>query len=189
MSWPRTRQETGGRFVAWTASRIVGSLVEAQGDLGGVQVAANIAPPPPTATPRPTDTPAPTATPAPQYSFTAVRAVEARPSSNPWVTVYGQLWTSNQKIAVKGRTVVVARGGVAIAQAVSTFAEGTAEGFSWAYGGLPNRFIYNVKIEIQQAPAGVYEVYILSGDKPASEPVAFTVTSDIREFIVAWKEK
>ncbi|HUW08898.1 MAG TPA: SH3 domain-containing protein, partial [Anaerolineae bacterium] len=36
---------------------VVGRLVEANGDLNTVQVAANIAPPPPTATPRPTNTP------------------------------------------------------------------------------------------------------------------------------------
>ena len=168
---------------------IVDRLVQAQGDLGNVKVAAAIAPPPPTATPRPTDTPAPTPTPVPQYSFNMLRPAEGRPSSNPWVTIYGQLYDRTGKIAVEGHTIHITRGGAKVGEGVSTYAEGAEGGWSWAYGGHPNRFIYNLKIEIQSAPSGAYEAYIVSGDHQVSEPISLNVTDDIREFILFWKEK
>lgn len=168
---------------------IVGRLVEAQGDLAGVPVAANIAPPPPTATRQPTNTPPPPTPTVPSYAFIAQGIAEARPSTNPWVTVWGKLYDRTGKMAVEGRTVRVARGGVKVAEAVSTYAEAAPGGWSWNNPGLENQFQYNVKVEVPSAPAGVYEVYIVSGDQQVSEPISFTVTEQMREFIVAWKEK
>jgi len=164
-------------------------LVDPQGDLGQVSLVGNIPPPPPTSTPRPTDTPAPTPTPAPQYSFTVIRPAEGRPNPNPWVTVYGQLWDRTNKLAVTGRTVRVSFNGVKLAEGVSSYAEGAEGGWSWAYGGYENAFIYNLKIEIPSAPNGSYEAVIVQGDKPLVEPIPFTVTAETREFVLAWKEK
>jgi hypothetical protein len=167
---------------------IVDRLVQAQGDLAVVQVVSDIAPPPPTATPRPTATSAPTATPPPSYSFKSEGVVSVRTSTNPLIQVWGQIYDRTRKIAVENRVVRVTRGGVTVAEATSTYAVGAEGGWSWAYGGLPNRFIYNVKIEIPFVE-GSYEAYIVSGDKPTSEPVQFTVTGEDRVFVLAWQEK
>jgi hypothetical protein len=170
---------------------VTGSLVQAQGDLGTVSVVSNIAPPPPTATPRPTDTPAPTATPAPSYSFDVVGLLETRRNSNPVITVWGQLFDRAGTIAVEGRTVHVARGGVVVGEGVSTFAAGTASGWFQGDTGLEGEFDQNLKIEVSPPSDGVYEAYVASADgKPISPSISFTVSGEgSRTFIMAWKEK
>ncbi|MDH7487606.1 MAG: SH3 domain-containing protein [Anaerolineae bacterium] len=166
---------------------ITGNLVQAQGNLGRVAVAANIPTPPPTARPQPTATPAPTATPVPQYDFRVLRPAEGRVNTNPLITVWIQLYDKLDN-AAGGYVVRVTRGGVTVGEATTVYAEGAKGGWLWAYGGLPNMFIYNAKIELPLVE-GAYEAYILSGGRQVSEPIGFTVAGDTREFILTWKQK
>jgi hypothetical protein len=166
---------------------ITGSLVQAQGNLGSVKVAANIPAPPPTAKPQPTGTPAPTSTPAPQYEFLVLRPAEGRPNTNALITVWGQLYDRSDN-AMPGYVLRVTRGGVVVDEETTTYATGAKGGWWYAYGGLANQFLYNVKMELPLAE-GVYEATILSGGRQVAEPIGFTVAGDIREFIVTWKQK
>ena len=166
---------------------ITGSLVQAQGNLGSVPVAANIPAAPPTPKPQPTATPAPTSTPVPQYDFRVLRPAEGRPNTNALITVWGQLYDRSDN-AMAGYVLRVTRGGVVVGEVPTTYAQGAKGGWLWAYGGLPNAFIYNAKIELPLAE-GAYEAIIVSGDRQVSEPIAFTVAGDIREFIVTLKQK
>jgi hypothetical protein len=170
---------------------IVGRLVEARGNVASIGVVTNIAPPPPTPTPRPTNTPAPTATPAPSYSFDTIGLLETRPNSNPIITVWGQLFDRTGKIAVKGRLVRVARGGVVVGEGVSTYAEGTLAGWYQGDTGLDSEFDQNLKIEITPPTDGAYEAYVAGADgRPISPSISFTVAGEgSRTFIMAWKEK
>lgn len=167
---------------------IVGRLVQAQGDVGSVKVAANIPTPPPTPKPQPTATPAPTPTPVPQYDFRVLRPAEARTTANQLITVWGQLYDKKDN-AAGGYVVRVTRGGAVVAEVTSEHAEGAEGGWYWAEGGLPSAFIYNVKIEITPVVEGAYEAYIVSGDRQVSEPIGFTVSGESRIFILTWKQK
>ncbi|NOZ29915.1 MAG: SH3 domain-containing protein [Chloroflexi bacterium] len=162
---------------------IFSSLVQAQGPLHTVQIAANIPPPPPTPRPTPTPIPQPTPTPAPQYAFNA-GGVEARTNTNPWVSIWGRLFNRAGNGAVGGYKLRILRGG-------ATVAEGTFDSiFSRAYPGLDSEFIYNAKIELHNFSDGQYTAQLLDGSgQPAGPDQTFTVSGTTREFLITWRQR
>ncbi|GAB4557462.1 MAG: hypothetical protein Kow0047_01760 [Anaerolineae bacterium] len=165
----------GGK-TAW----IFGQLTRPEGPIDTVPVSERIPPPPPTPRPRPTTPPPPTPTPAPQYAFNA-SFVEPRPSTNPWVTIWGRVFNAAKTEAYGGYKVRVLRGGSVVAEAV------TGNQVLRGDPGLPSEFIYNAKIEIQNYSDGQYTVQLLdAGGQPAGPDQVVTVSGELRVFLVEW---
>ena len=163
---------------------IIGRLVSAR-STDGVQVAANIPAPPPTARPRPTVRPTvapPTQPPAPTYRF-ATAGTEPRPSSNNLITVWCRVLNPSQTALLPG-TLRVTRGGSALAE--QSFLDIRNEGDP----GLPSEFYYNqnCKVELPLA-AGTYSAYLIAGGDQISDPIDLSVEGETRIFILTWVQK
>jgi len=179
---------------------IVARLVEVTGDPNLVQVAANIPAPPtdtpvptaaPTRPPQPTSPPAPTSppvptvpppTPAPVFLFDKVAGQQPRPSTNPWITFYGLLFTANQLDAVGDHNLRVEGPGGPYEQPCAS---------DVLTGGGPDdqsKFIFSCKVEVPGAPTGTYRVFPvdLSGNQ-VGEAYDLTAEGDLREFFPRWK--
>ena len=104
--------------------------------------------------------------------------------SNEWINVWGRLFNRTGNGAVGGYKLRVLRGGTVVGEA--TF----GSTFSWAYPGLDSSFIYNAKIEIRPVAGGQYTAQLLGpGGQPAGPPQTFTVSGNIREFLITWRQR
>lgn len=170
---------------AWVVAR----LVTTRGDVGNVQVAANIPPAPvqptrPPATPRPTTPPAqPTSPPAPSYQFVKL-SNESRPNSNPIVSFFGGLYNAARDLSrpVTGYKMIV----------TSPTGERKEADFGPAFlrgdPSLPSEFLYNAKIEFP-AVDGVYRVWVADpGGNQVAEAWDSAVSGDTRTFLPRWKQ-
>jgi hypothetical protein len=167
---------------------IAGWLVDTQGPVEAVAVAADVPPPPPPPTPAPvppTNTPAPaqpTNTPAPTYLFAKYSDPLPRQSTNQVVTFFGALFNSNLDGAVGGYT-LVAEGPAGRAEAAfsAVFQNGDP--------GLESEFIYNAKAEFMRVAPGVYQVYVVDGGgNQVAEAYQYTVEGSTRTFLPRWKQ-
>ncbi|MEA3336449.1 MAG: SH3 domain-containing protein [Chloroflexota bacterium] len=165
---------------------IVSRLANVQGNVDGVQVATNIAPPPPTNTPRPvppTNTPAPAPTPAPSYLFNKYENSTPRDNSNPFLTFYGMVLNRN-KSAVVGNVKLLVQGPLNGEKMCTEFQE-------IGYPGIAgSEFRYNCKVEIPGTTPGQYRsVLVDSGGNQVSDSWDHTVEGEIRMFFPRWIER
>ena len=155
------------------------------GDVGALQVAANIPTPPPPPKRRPTKPPAPTPTPAPAYLFVKYQ-LEPRINNNPIVTFFGGLYNQaldlNAAISGYKMVVILPSGERRETQFGNVFLRGDP--------GLAGEFLYNAKLEIQPPMEGTYKVFVADGGgNQVSEAFDATVSGNQRTFLVRWKQK
>ena len=170
---------------------VLKELVRASGG-ERVQVAANISPPPtarpvPTRAPqRPAPTRPPAAAPAPapaaSYAFAAADT-EPRPNTNPLISVWCRVFTSDRKGYLAG-TLHVTRGGATVAEQPFSAVENRAD------PGLPSMYVYNggCKIELPDVP-GNYSAFLVQGNTQVSDTINFVSSGDTRIFILTWMQK
>jgi len=155
---------------------IVGRLVQAQGDLGSVKLAASIPAPPPTAKPQPTATPAPIPTPVPQYPF-RVAEVSGYPTTNTWLNVFGKIWDPKTQQGIPDLRVKFTRNGADAGLSEPSRIE--RKPTEWGDTGNPyaedNRR-QNYKYEYRDPPgAATWEAWLVDGNgNPLSDKATFT---------------
>ncbi len=188
-----------------TSVWIASFLVDTSGPVDSVAVAANLPAPLPTAVPapvvvqpavpapaqpapapaQPTATPAPaqpTDTPVPAFILNKGSFIEPRTNSNPTIAFFG---TICNKVCPQGGAV----GGYRL---VVEGPHGRSEGafeeiFRNGDPGLSTEFLYNVKIEIANGPAGNYRAYVVDGSgNPVSEAWEYNATGGLRTFLPRW---
>ena len=173
---------------------ITGSLVQAQGNLGSVPVAANIpAAPPPTATPRPQPTapPAPTPTPVPSYPY-RVAEVSNSPTTNPWLNVFGKIWDPKTQQGIPGLRVKFTRNGVdAGFSEPSRIARQPTE-----WGDTTNPFAgdnrkQNYKYEYSDQSTATWEAWVVDENgNPLSDKATFaTDPANLRWFYIQFDKR
>jgi hypothetical protein len=167
---------------AWVA----GQMVQVSG-AEAVEAAANI-PAPPTAVrrqPQPTAKPAaPPAAPAPTTKFTLRGAPQPYVNTNPLITVRCRVSRDlTETGGIPGTLRVSGPGGAGEA----SFGERLVRA-NTGMADLAAQPIYNdgCKVEIPNAVDGVYTAVLIEGGQPVSDPATFTVSGDLREFVVRW---
>ena len=170
---------------------IIGRLVQAQGNLGSVQVVANIPPPPPPPTPRPTPTPAPTPTPVPHYPY-RVAEVSSYPTTNTWLNVFGKIWDPKTQQGIPGLRVKFTRNGVdAGVSEPSRLARQPTE-----WGDTTNPFAgdnrkQNYKYEYPDQSAATWEAWVVDENgNPLSDKATFTTDpANLRWFYIQFDKR
>jgi len=154
---------------------IVARLVEAQGPVQSVQVAANIpAPPPPTSTPRPrpaTATPRPVPTVDPYMFFPPAQG--NFPTSNDYLQVQAKIW-NKQKVPLYGyrlKVVKVTGGG---GEWTSNLSESVWRGSTWnkSFGDYKD---VNVKLDTNgssEQGTNTWRVWVIDGGGKQVSPAA-----------------
>ena len=170
---------------------IVDKLVQAQGDLGKVKVAANIPAPPPTARPQPTATPAPTPTPVPQYPF-RVAEVSGYTTTNPWLSVFGKIWDPKTEEGLPGQQIRFTRNGADAG--LSEPSRPARQPSEWGDATNPyagdNRK-QNYKYEFQNPGAATWEAWLVDGSgNPLSDKATFTTDpASLKWFYIQFDRK
>jgi len=164
---------------------VLGTMVTANDAAAAVEVAANI-PEAPTAAPRPTSAPRPPAAAqppaapaAPATQFAANGTDFRPPNQNPVITVYCRVWNKNRTGFLAGTMRVSGPGGTKETSFLNIRAD-------LYYPSMPVNA--NCKIELPLAEGG-YTAVLIEGGNPISDPIAFTVAGENREFVPVWQQR
>jgi hypothetical protein len=152
-----------------------------------VEVAASI-PALPTAVPRkaqPAPKPAaPAATAAPTTRFALRGAPQPYVNTNNYITVRCRV---SRDLTETGGIPGTLRVSGPAGTAEATFGNRLVKA-NTGMADEANQPIYNdgCKVELQPAVEGVYTAVLIEGGQPISDPATFTVSGDLREFVVRW---
>jgi uncharacterized protein YraI len=169
---------------AWVAAE----MVEVTGG-DAVEVAENI-PALPTAVkraPQPAAKPKPTSPPAPTTRFALRGAPQPYVNTNNYITVRCRVSRDlTETGGIPGTMRVSGPGGTAEATFNNRLVRANT-----GMADEANQPIYSdgCKVEIQPSVEGTYTAVLIEGGQPVSDQATFTVSGDLREFVVRWEPR
>lgn len=168
----------------WVAAQ----YVRVEGNVGGVEVVKDVAPPPtqpplPTARPRPTTPPAQPTTPPAAATIFGQAGTEIRNADDAnfgIVTFWGRLGKTGDALPISG--------GYKLRVSAPTGTLDVAFGERWqnAYPGQPSEFRYNAKLELPRT-AGAFRAVVVDGSgKEVSDAITGELRDKTHDVLLTW---